>query len=97
MAQGTPQVAAGTLSDQHPRLDVGQALQWWRRIAVTTRGILPGWRCDKVWPDFVAKGGEKDGKPSVLVFETKGEYLKGNDDTEYKERQFAGLPRPSVT
>ena len=36
-------------------------------------------------------GGKKDGKPSVLVFETKGEHLIGNDDTEYKQRLFAAL------
>ena len=74
-------------------LDEQKALQWWHRVAVRQHGeyYLRGWRRDKVWPDFVAMGGEKDGKPSVLVFETKGEHLKGNDDTEYKERLFAAL------
>ena len=43
------------------------------------------------WPHFVAMRGEKHGKPSVLVFETKGEHLKGSDDTEYKERLLAAL------
>ena len=65
--------------------------------ALTGEYYLREWRRDKVWPDFVAMGGERDGKLSVLVFETQGEHLKGNNDTEYKERQFAGLPRPSVT
>ncbi len=74
-------------------LDEQKALRWWHRIAVRQHGeyYLRGWRRDRVWPDFVAMGGEKDGKPSVLVFETKGEHLKGNDDTEYKERLFAAL------
>ena len=74
-------------------LDEQKALQWWHRVAVRQHGdyYLRGWRRDRVWPDFVAMGGEKDGKPSALVFETKGEHLKGNDDTEYKERLFAAL------
>ena len=74
-------------------LDEQKALQWWHRIAVRQHGeyYLRGWRREKVWPDFVAMGGEKDGKPSVMVFETKGEHLRGNDDTEYKQRLFAAL------
>ena len=74
-------------------LDEQKALQWWHRIAVRQQGeyCLRGWRRERVWPDFMAMGGEKDGKPSVLVFETKGEHLKGSDDTEYKERLFAAL------
>ena len=74
-------------------LDEQKALRWWHRVAVRQQGeyYLRGWRRERVWPDFVAMGGEKDGKPSVLVFETKGEHLKGNDDTEYKERLFAAL------
>ena len=74
-------------------LDEQKALRWWHRVAVRQHGeyYLRGWRRERVWPDFVAMGGEKDGKPSVLVFETKGEHLKGNDDTEYKERLFAAL------
>ena len=74
-------------------LDEQKALQWWHRVAVRQQSeyYLRGWRRERVWPDFVAMGGEKDGKPSVLVFETKGEHLKGSDDTEYKERLFASL------
>ena len=36
-------------------------------------------------------GGEKDGKPRFLVFETKGDHLAGNDAPEYKERLFTAL------
>lgn len=74
-------------------LDEQKALRWWHRVAVRQYGeyYIRGWRRERVWPDFVAMGGEKDGKPSVLVFETKGEHLKGNDDTEYKGRLFAAL------
>ena len=74
-------------------LDEQKALRWWHRVAVRQQGeyYLRGWRRERVWPDFVAMGGEKDGKPSVLIFETKGDHLKGNDDSEYKERLFAAL------
>ena len=74
-------------------LDEQKALQWWHRVAVRQQGeyYLRGWRRDRIWPDFVAMAGETGGKPSVLVFETKGEHLKGNDDTEYKKRVFAAL------
>ena len=30
-------------------------------------------------------GGERDGVPHVLIFETKGEHLRGNPDTDYKK------------
>ena len=74
-------------------LDQQKALRWWHRIAVRQRGeyYLRGWRRERIWPDFVAMGGQTDGKPSVLVFETKGDHLDGNDDTEYKKRVFAAL------
>ena len=74
-------------------LDEQKALKWWHRIAVRQRGeyYIRGWRRERIWPDFVAMGGETDGKPSVLVFETKGHHLDGNDDSEYKKRVFATL------
>ena len=74
-------------------LDEQKALQWWHRIAVRQRGdyYLRGWKQDRIWPDFVAMGGESAGKPHVLVFETKGEHLRGNPDTNYKERVLQTL------
>ena len=74
-------------------LEEQKAIQWWHRVAVRQRGeyYLRGWRRERIWPDFVAMGGETKGKPSVLVFETKGDYLDGNDDSEYKKRVFAAL------
>ena len=67
-------------------LDEQKALQWWHRVAVRQRGdyYLRGWKQDRIWPDFVAMGGETEGTPHVLVFETKGEHLQGNQDTDYK-------------
>ena len=69
-------------------LDEQKALQWWHRVAVRQRGdyYLRGWKPDRIWPDFVAMGGETNGKPHVLVFETKGEHLRGNPDTDYKRK-----------
>ena len=69
-------------------LDEQKALQWWHRVAVRQRGdyYLRGWKQDRIWPDFVAMGGETKGRPHVLVFETKGEHLRGNPDTDYKRR-----------
>ena len=74
-------------------LDEQKALQWWHRVAVRQRGdyYLRGWKRERIWPDFVAMGGETDGKPHVLVFETKGEHLRGNSDTDYKQRVLETL------
>ena len=74
-------------------LDERRALKWWHRVAVRQRGeyYLRGWKQERIWPDFVAMGGESDGKPHVLVFETKGEHLRGNPDTDYKQQVFDAL------
>ncbi|MDE0647969.1 MAG: DEAD/DEAH box helicase family protein [Cyanobacteria bacterium MAG IRC4_bin_6] len=74
-------------------LDEQKALQWWHRIAVRQHGeyYLRGWRRERIWPDFVAMGGETRGKPSVLVFETKGRHLDANENTTYKKRVFSAL------
>ena len=73
-------------------LDEQKALQWWHRVAVRQRGdyYLRGWKQERIWPDFVAMGGETDGKPHVLVFETKGKHLD-NPDTDYKRRVLETL------
>ena len=69
-------------------LDEQKALRWWHRVAVRQGGdyYLRGWKQQRIWPDFVAMGGETEGKPHVLVFETKGELLRGTRDTDYKQR-----------
>ncbi len=74
-------------------LDERKALRWWHRIAVRQRGdyYLRGWKRERIWPDFVAMGGETDGVPHLLVFETKGEHLRGNPDTDYKRRLLETL------
>ena len=69
-------------------LDEQKALHWWHRVAVRQQNqyFVRGWRQDRIWPDFVALGGTSPGETHVLIFETKGEHLKGNDDTIYKEK-----------
>ena len=62
-------------------------------MAVRQRGdyYLRGWKQERIWPDFVAMGGGSNGKPHVLVFETKGEHLRDNPDTDYKQRVLETL------
>ncbi len=74
-------------------LDEQKALKWWHRVAVRQRGdyYLRGWKQERIWPDFVAMGGKTEGKPQVLVFETKGEHLRDNPDTDYKQRVLETL------
>ena len=74
-------------------LDEQKALRWWHKIAVRQRGdyYLRGWKQDRIWPDFVAMSVETAGKSNVLVFETKGEHLRGTPDTDYKRRVLETL------
>ena len=67
-------------------LDEQKALRWWHRVAARQGGdyYLKGWKRDRIWPDFVALAGESEGKPHVLVFETKGIHLD-NAETAYKK------------
>src|SRR5262249_32628762 len=46
---------------------------------------IQGYRRNKIYPDFVVQR-SKNKKPtaSVLVVESKGKQLKGNEDTNYK-------------
>ena len=69
-------------------LDRVKALRWWHRVAARQRSEyhLRGWRRDRIYPDFVAFADKHYGKPMLFVFETKGEHMRGNRDTEYKER-----------
>ena len=74
-------------------LDEQKALRWWHRVAVRQQGdyYLRGWKQDRIWPDFIAMGSMNGGDPHFLVFETKGEHLSGNADTEYKRRVLDAL------
>ena len=58
-----------------------QPLQWWHRNQ--REYYVIGWRRERIYPDFVAFG-----DISLNIFETKGDHLRGNPDTEYKTEVF---------
>ena len=74
-------------------LDEERALQWWHRVAARQRGeyYLQGWKQGRIYPDFVAMTNEIAGVTRVLIFDTKGEHLAGNLDTEYKQKVLETL------
>ena len=74
-------------------LDERRALQWWHRIAARQRGeyYVQGWKQGRIYPDFVAMTREFGGLTRVLIFDTKGEHLGGNLDTEYKAKVLKTL------
>ena len=76
-------------------LDEERALQWWHRVAVRQQGeyYVQGWKQERIYPDFVAMAGEIAGLPRMLIFETKGEHLRGNPDTDYKQKVLKILER----
>ena len=70
-------------------LDEQRAIQWWHRVAARQQGeyYLQGWKKGRIYPDFVAMANEE----RLLIFETKGEHLLGNPDTEYKRKVLKAL------
>ena len=72
-------------------LDEQKAIQWWHRVAVRQQGeyYLQGWKQERIYPDFVGMASET----RLLIFETKGEHLLGNRDTEYKRKVLKALER----
>ena len=68
-------------------LDEQKAIEWWHRVAVRQQSeyYLRGWKEDRIFPDFVAMAHESDGTHRILVIDTKGRHLEGNQDTRYKE------------
>jgi len=71
-------------------LDSRDCVYWWHRIAVNRQSYgLQGWQRHRVYPDLLAcLHGTEEGKFRFSVLETKGEHLKGNDDTAYKRKLF---------
>lgn len=68
-------------------LDGADAVKWWHRLVARQDYHLQGWQRNKVYPDFLACLHEQDdGSAQLLVLETKGMHLKGNDDTVYKQK-----------
>lgn len=75
--------------------DESEPVKWWHRIAVGGSSYsLQGWQRNKVYPDFLVCLEEKTpGQWRFTLLETKGEHLKGNDDTKYKQTLFELLTR----
>ena len=66
--------------DNHP-----EVLWWYRNLIGPQYFSIQGYRRNKIYPDFVVqKGKSKKPVASVLVVESKGKQLKGNEDTNYK-------------
>ena len=74
-------------------LDEQSALQWWHRVAARQQGeyYLQGWKHGRIYPDFVALASRGNDEKRVLIFDTKGEHLSGNLDTEYKRKVLETL------
>jgi len=66
--------------DRHP-----EVLWWYRNLVGAQCFSIQGYKRNKIYPDFVVQQGHSK-KPvaSVVVVESKGKHLKGNEDTTYK-------------
>lgn len=65
-------------------LDGQEALGWWFRNVARRDYGLKGWKKNVIYPDFIFSI-EEGGKTTQLVaLETKGEFLDGTEDTQYK-------------
>ena len=69
-------------------LDKNDSISWWHKIAAKQQYHLQGWRRQRVYPDFVAC---RRGDGKLLILETKGVHLKGNEDTGYKKKLLETL------
>jgi type III restriction enzyme len=71
--------------DEHP-----EVLWWYRNLVGPNNFSIQGYRRSPIFPDFVVQeGGDQKPIARVLVLESKGKHLKGNEDTNYK-RSVAG-------
>ena len=71
-------------------LDKSNAIYWWHRIAGRQAYSLQRWKKHKIYPDFLAY--RKDNN-KLFIIELKGEQLKGNPDTHYKEKLLRKLEK----
>ena len=69
-------------------LDKNDSISWWHKIAAKQQYHLQGWRRQRIYPDFVAC---RRGDGKLLILETKGVHLKGNEDTGYKKKLLETL------
>jgi type III restriction enzyme len=62
-----------------------EVLWWYRNLVGPQHFSIQGYKRNKVYPDFVVQQGRgKSPVASVVVVESKGKHLKGNEDTTYK-------------
>src|SRR3990170_4384287 len=68
--------------DKHP-----EVLWWYRNLVGAQCFSIQGYQRNKIYPDFVVQQGHNK-KPvaTVVVVESKGKHLKGNEDTNYKRK-----------
>ena len=66
-------------------LDAKQAVHWWHRNVARTQYGLQGWKRHKVYPDFVFGLVSQGAQQRMVLLETKGAHLGGNEDTTYKK------------
>jgi type III restriction enzyme len=81
-------------------LDEQEQLLWWYRNRARKDFHIQGWQRHKIYPDFIAAKKSllnQDEYDTVYVLETKGNHLKGNDDTKYKENVFKLCNELSIT
>jgi type III restriction enzyme len=72
-------------------LDERDAVTWWWRIAARREWGLQGWMKNKVYPDFLVHLDADAEVARLLVLETKGKFLEGSEDTEFKKKFFEAL------
>lgn len=66
--------------DHHP-----EVLWWYRNLVGSECFAIQGYRRNRIYPDFVVQKGNRKPAACVLVVESKGKQLKGNEDTNYKK------------
>jgi type III restriction enzyme len=79
----------GDFSSQDERdiavyLDGVAAVGWWHRNVARSHYAIQGWRCEKIYPDFLFAVHRDDTGEKRVALEVKGKHLAGNEDTEYK-------------
>ena len=77
-------------------LDEQSAVKWWHRMIAQQDYYLQGWQKRKVYPDFLAFISPDNKIKKLSVLETKGDHLKGNEDTEYKKKLFKILEKHAI-